>query len=316
MKIEARESVQILPDVPITVTISGNVIDVMQQARRSRPPAIKWSDDRETYIILATGEVKEKKKRDTRTDDRAAILQLRQTMKRMRQLINANFCGDANELFITLTYRELMTDCKRLKNDMEKFMKKAKRQLGEIKYLYVVEPQERGAWHAHLLVKQMRAHSTYWPADDIASAWGHGFIKVQKIQSVENVGAYLSAYLSNAPADPADDVQREGQQNYGEPGDDMPKAIVKGKRAHLYPKGMHLYRGSKNLEQPIVKKIRPHSKEYERLISDAQLTFARTIDLYDDEQGHDDRSGLAYVNSITQLQFRRNPKGADNDAND
>lgn len=302
MEIKTRERAEILSDEPLKITIAGNVIDVMQTARRSYPPQIEWSDDRESYIILATGEVRQKKKRETRTDDDEAVASLKRSMRKMRQLVNANFDGDRNELFITLTYAENMRDPKKLRKDMEKFLKKAKRRLGEIKYLYVVEPQARGAWHSHCLVKQLSAHSTYWPAEDIADAWGHGFIKVQRLTDCDNVGAYLSAYMSNAPADAEDDVQRDGQRNYGELGEDVPKNIIKGERAKLYPRGMHIYRGSQNLSEPITKKIRPTSKEYQALIAGAELRYARTIDLYDADRG-DDATG--YINSITQMQFVR-----------
>ena len=103
MEIKARERAEILSNEPLKVTIAGNVIDVMQTARRSYPPQIEWSEDRESYIILATGEVRQKKKRETRTDDAEAIASLKRSMRKMRQLVNANFDGDRNELFITLT---------------------------------------------------------------------------------------------------------------------------------------------------------------------------------------------------------------------
>lgn len=226
-------------------------------------------------------------------------------MRRMRQLINANFNGDKNELFITLTYAENMTDPKRLKKDMEKLLKKLKRRLGEIKYLYAVEPQARGAWHAHLLIKQLSAHSTYLPAEDVAEMWGHGYIKITRLTQCDNVGAYLSAYLSNAPEDDAKDVQAAADNAAHEIGDDTPKKIVKGKRAHMYPRGMHIYRASKNLEEPITKKIRPTSREYQAIVAGAQLRYARTIDLYDASRGND---STGYINSITQMQYIRKPE--------
>lgn len=292
------------------MTIAGNAIDVMQSARQSNPPEIIWSEDRESYVILATGEIRERKHRETRAEDNTAIAELRKSMRRMRQLVNANFFGELNELFITLTYRENMQDQKRLKKDMEKFLKKARRRLGDIKYLYVVEPQERGAWHSHCLIKQLSAVATYWPSDDVADAWGQGFVRVQRLTQVDNVGAYLSAYMSNAPDAGEDDILT-ANSNGDATKDDQPKAIVKGKRLHMYPAKMHLYRASKNLDEPTTKKIRPYSAEYKALIDGAQLRFARTIDLYDSDRDTDNVNADGYINSITQLHFVRNAKSKD-----
>lgn len=81
----------------------------------------------------------------------------------------------------------------------------------------------------------------------------------------------------------------------------------------MYPRGMHLYRASKNLDEPITKKIRPTSAEYQALIAGADQRFARTIELYDDATADKD---AVYINSITQLQYVRNSRqrrGGDDD---
>lgn len=304
MEIRTADTIRINDNEPLKVTIAGGVIDVMQQERPTRPPEIIWSEDRKTYTIVATGEVRKAKQRTTRTDDKTAVDEMRKSMRRVRQLINANWSGDHNELMITLTYAECMTDPKRLKKDMEKWLKKAKRRLGEIKYLYVVEPQVRGAWHAHCLIKQLSAHSTYWPAEDVADCWGHGYVKVKRLDSCDNVAAYLSAYLTNLPSNAEDDELTANVDAVL--GDDVTsKAAVKGQRLHLYPKGMHYYRASKNLDPPIIKKMRPTSQEYRTLVAGAEQRYARTIELYDDATADKD---AVYINSITQLQYVRNSR--------
>ena len=63
-------------------------------------------------------------------------------------MINNNFTGKPNELFVTLTYAKNMTDTKRLYTDMNKFIKRLKykyKESSDIDYLAVVEPQGRGA---------------------------------------------------------------------------------------------------------------------------------------------------------------------------
>lgn len=307
MEIRQLDDVIISDNAPLRITIAGGVIDVMQMERQSRPPDIKWSDDRSEYTIVATGEVRKAKHRTSRTDDKTAIDELKKTMRRMRQLINANWCGDANELMITLTYADNMTDPKQLKKDMEKWLKKAKRRLGEIKYLYVVEPQARGAWHSHCLIKQLSAHNTYWPAEDVAAAWGHGYVKVQRITGVDNVGAYLSAYMTNAPDEEDGDTLTGNSDSVA--GTES-KAVIKGKRATMYPRGMHLYRASKNLTEPTTKKIRPNSAEFRALVSGADCRYARSIALYEQDSA-DGQEAPTYINRITQIQYVRNAKGGE-----
>lgn len=260
---------------------------------------IEWLDA-DSYIDLSTGELKQANHSETR-GDKMSLPELRRTFKRMRGLINSNWFGDNNELLITLTYRENMQDPKRLARDLDKFNKAMKRQLGNIKYLAAVEPQQRGAWHAHILVKQLTSHYTYWPHEAVAKIWPHGeIIDVQRLKTVDNVGAYLSAYLSNTPVD--DNYPREILR---EAGTNKPKAVIKGGRLHMYPRGMHIYRASTNLDKPIIKKIRPISEEYESLIERGRITFTSKLAL----SGTNTETQESYfINNISQMQINLNSK--------
>lgn len=298
MKIEKKEWDGWQLDRPLTVQIAGNVIDITQTAR---PPSdlsrlIEWLDA-DSYVDLRSGEIKEAKRTDNRSQ---SLAEVRRTLKRMRGLINANWFGDNNELLVTLTYAENMTDHKRLSHDLDIFLKRAKRKLGEIKYIAAVEPQGRGAWHAHILVKQMTSHYTYWPAEEVARLWEHGqIIDVRRLRAVNNVGAYLSAYLTNTPAeDEPAPAAWSGQPRNINP----PKRIVKGGRLHLYPRGMHLYRASKNLDKPEVKKMRPSSEELRTLLQGATVTFKSKIILTGTDQ---DSQSDFYINTIAQMQLNR-----------
>ena len=56
----------------------------------------------------------------------------------------------------------------------------------------------KGAWHIHLLLKAMNVKHLYIPNDEIiAKLWGHGHTKTKRLNDVDNIGAYLSAYLTN-----------------------------------------------------------------------------------------------------------------------
>jgi len=176
-------------------------------------------------IDTTTGEIIEVENSKSRDEQLGS---LERTIRRLRMIINANFFGEPNELFITLTYRENMIDVKRLYSDFKRFYMRLKRRYKGYKFEYVnaIEPQLRGAWHIHLLLKAMNVKYLYIPNEEIAKLWGYGFTKTKRIESVDNIGAYLSAYLTN--------LEDGG----------------KGARLYLYPSGVNIYRTSRGIKKP------------------------------------------------------------------
>lgn len=288
-------------DRPITVQIAGHVIDLKQTERPPRKIEVQWIDA-DSYVDLRTGEIKQAKRSESRGDAMSAV-NLRRTFAKMRGLINANYFGDNNELLVTLTYKENMQDVRRLAHDLDVFNKRMKRALGEIKYITAVEPQARGAWHAHILVKQLTSHYTYWPHEEVAKLWDYGtIIDVQRLRNCDNVGAYLSAYLTDMPTEqPTYPNPINGQRDNGSC---PPKSVVKGGRLHMYPRGMRIFRASQNLDRPTVKKIRPYSAEYWALVSGSQITYQSTLELSESNDNEQDY----LFNKIHQMQL--NVKGA------
>lgn len=206
------------------VTLAGSVFEVQTMNRVNRRQTIRKLNSNEV-LVLSTGEIKTVNRSNTRRDN---IHSLRITLKKLRYLINANFVGNGNELFLTLTYAENMTDVKRLYDDGRKFIKRLRykyRNVSRVEYIAVVEPQERGAWHYHILVKFPDVDFMYIPHAELERLWGHGFVFVQDVSNVDNIGAYLSAYLSNING-------------------------IKGGRLHLYPAGMNIYRCSRGIVKP------------------------------------------------------------------
>lgn len=200
------------------------------------------------YIVLETGEVKEYQNHiENRSQDTES---LRKTFKTLRGLITTNFQGNKNELAFTITYAENMKDVKQLYADFKKFMMKLKYKYPNIDYINVVEPQERGAWHCHVLIRFNGLEKVYVPNKDIAEMWGNGFVSVKAIrQNVDNLGAYLSAYLGDVelknknqikPGQVIKEVEVEGKK----------KKFIKGGRLYLYPPGMNIYRCSRGIKQP------------------------------------------------------------------
>lgn len=236
------------------LTLAGATLEVQILNRVNKKQTIKKLNDHEV-LVLSTGEVKTVNRSETRKDN---IHSLRMTLKKLRYLINANFVGNKNELFLTLTYSENMTDVRRLYDDGRKFIQRLRykyKDVSSLEYIAVVEPQERGAWHYHILVKFPDVDFMYIPHSELENLWGHGFVSVQDITSVDNIGAYLSAYLSNTDN-------------------------IKGGRLYLYPVGMKIYRCSRGIVKP--KRIVENPLVVDAVLANSPVRFEGTYE-YDNK---------------------------------
>lgn len=274
----------------VKLTDMGNVKEIMYlQKRTTKPFGIKKINANE-YILLSTGEIKEFNKIQNRSQDKES---LRKTFKHIRELINTNFTGAPNELCFTITYKENMTDSKLLYKDFEKFMKKLKYKYDDVDYINVVEPQGRGAWHCHILLRFNSFKKIYIPNKDIAEMWGHGFVTVKAIkQNIDNLGAYLSAYLGDVELDEdkLSDLIYDGVIKIGQTIpvkeveiDGVKKKFIKGGRLCYYPPKMNIYRCSRGIKQPIVS----HMDYYEakKIVGADTPTYStRTVILDDNDE--------------------------------
>lgn len=252
-----KERYLISPDSIVTVTEMNHLTEIQFMEKMNNRANIKKLNSDE-YVDLQTGEIKKFEKTENRSQ---SYNSLRQTFKRLRYLINNNFVGNKNELFLTLTYKENMTDPKKLYTDLNKFIKRLKYEFKDkttVDYINVVEPQERGAWHCHVLLRFNELQSIFIPNDKMANIWGHGFVKLKSMKNVDNIGAYLSAYLAdvelsedNAHLPMQDDLKVVQKEINGQK-----KIFIKGGRLHMYPTGMNLYRKSRGIKLPERKKIK------------------------------------------------------------
>lgn len=121
----------------------------------------------------------------------------RQRLRRnkIRQLICANF--DSSSKFVTLTFRDgLDMDIRDVKccNALFKvFVQRLRYKYPSFKYVSVVEFQDkndRGAVHYHMI-----CNLPYIKKAELSRLWGNGFIKINAIDKVDNVGAYVIKYM-------------------------------------------------------------------------------------------------------------------------
>lgn len=204
------------------------------------------------YVVLETGEIKNmNQESEKRTDNLDSV---RRTMKRLRRLIGANFVSNEinrkDQLWITLTYREDVNATDKnspeiVYKDFKRFIRKLREKYNPtIEYIAVLEPQASGRWHLHVLMKTMNNSKLYIPNSNIENLWGKGFTSTKRLKNSDNVSAYVMAYVSNVEIDLKS--SDKGKANS--------KKVIKGGRLSFYPKGIRIYRRSRNLVDPKIQK--------------------------------------------------------------
>lgn len=280
-------AVSISENALVKVTKMNHIVEVQHMEKVNRKANIKKLDS-DRYVDIGTGEIKEFAHSENRQQN---LNSLRQTFKKLRYLINNNFTGQGNELHVILTYKENMTDTKRLHEDFEKFFKRLRYQYKKetsIDYLTVVEPQGRGAWHFHALMRFNELDKVYIKNKDLRALWGLGFVTIKSLKDVDNIGAYLSAYLADVELTEENILHAAAQhlEIQEKVVEGKEKKFIKGGRLHMYPPGMNLYRKSKGILEPerkempfrevkkIVGAVTPH---YEKSITISDGEFENTI---------------------------------------
>ncbi len=290
-------------DAFVTVTEMHHIKEVQYMEKMNNRANIKKLDN-DRYINLRTGEVKEFKKSDTRIDN---INSLNKTFKRIRYYIANNFTGAPNELYVVLTYGRngrRVNDLNVYYNDLKDFIARLRyqyRDISSIDYIQVVEPQSDGTWHGNLLLKFNDLKHIYIPNEfdgdnrpvnaPIFELWGHGWVNIQRIKNVDNIGAYLSAYftdlelkndkldsnnkqLLNALANGMEVVEKEVQG--------VSKKFIKGGRLFYYPVGANIMSKSAGIKFP--KRVRMRYYDFlQKIAGSVKPHYSRKIDIETDD---------------------------------
>ena len=153
---------------------------------------------RETELPVFLGGARKRSGRSSIASAEDKIINREKVLARarrsVRNLVNAN--PDCNK-FLTLTFKENITDLSQAYKSLHYFLKKIKRYImPNMKFIAVPEFQKRGAVHYHLICNLQYIH---WKM--LEKLWGQGYIKINKIDEVDNVGAYVSKYINKDFAD-------------------------------------------------------------------------------------------------------------------
>lgn len=122
------------------------------------------------------------------------------TNQRRRDMVRRLACSNFNaqyDKFFTLTFAANKTDVKECNYIFMKFIQRLKyKYKKDLKYLAVIEFQKRGAVHYHVL-----SNIPYIPQDELQELWGEGFVYINAITHVDNIGAYIVKYMTKDNTD-------------------------------------------------------------------------------------------------------------------
>ena len=111
--------------------------------------------------------------------------------RNVRRLVNSNI--EKNSKFVTLTFEEDIRELKDANYIFKKFKQRLEYQLKiNLKYLCVPEFTKKGRVHFHVIFFNL----PFIKNTTLGMIWGHGFIKINKIDNCDNVGSYVAKYMT------------------------------------------------------------------------------------------------------------------------
>lgn len=265
-----------------TVKRMGNIVELQALQHINLDARIRILKNHR-YMVIATGEVFDMTRSVKKSDN---VKSLRKTFRRLRERINSNFSGSANELFVTLTFdsklgtRPYLGDVDLIRRRYKDFVRRMKRKFGsELVFIKVIEPHADGHAHLHVLIKFLGLKHVFIQPDEFRSYWRWGFVKVHKILGNTNVGAYLTAYLTDVELNNEALVYMvaHGCARSNDVVIKNGKKFIKGGRLHYYPRDFHLFTCSRNAKFPVVSRER--KMDIKKELSAGTLSFSKQYDV-------------------------------------
>lgn len=214
-------------------------------------------------------------------------------------IILKNFSGAENEVFITLTCAKPQRDVHKMQDDFKAFWRKFKRAYPGCAYIRIAEPNDLGAWHFHVLIKDFANETLVIDIAKLRKLWGNGGVNIKRIYSIDGLANYIIPSKS-------DRVKEKARKKY--------------ERLKFYPKGFNAYSCSKDIIFP--EEIEMTDEEIEIFLTDFDLKYAHLKDVVMTDEGGKKRLLNSYlfqeylrkdclINQISQPELSGNGKEVD-----
>lgn len=287
----------------VKVKEMGNITELMFSKCKNNSINIRLID-KDHYVILDTGELKECNHIKNRSENLDSV---RKSLSNLRDTINTNVIDVKKCRWVTFTYKKNMTDPKKLESDFENFNVLMRKKWGHYEYIVAAEPQGRGAWHLHVILIfpeiapyiNNNPKSKEWKITDF---WKHGFVTVKKLDDIDNIGQYLTAYLGDMELEEAftekvafDGMSVKTVEILSDTGQKLEKKYVKGARLYLYPPKFRIMRCSRGIKKPVITHM--ESRLAQKKVSAETLTYEKTLKLSDSSCDYENIINYRYYNS-------------------
>mgnify|MGYP004536607459 FL=1 len=175
----------------VTLYKCGNYKEIVCCRQDTKPIQITKLTKNQ-YIDNNTGEIKEYHYTGNKT-----LNNIRKQFKNIPRLIKGYFDGNNTERFITLTYSYIMSNPYCLSYDFKKFIRKIKRRYGKCRYIYIKEPNRKGSWHIHSLIKRLDKNPFNITDEVLRKLWGNGYaVSVNIPYNINTLPYYFDVSVS------------------------------------------------------------------------------------------------------------------------
>ncbi len=243
----------------------GNTSKIVSMSHQNTSSSCIKKLNKYEYLDLTTGE---RKYYDL--DKPVSIKDIKRKVRKYEEIVIYNFQGGKNELFITLTCRDKITDLKVIKDRYKEFLKNIQTDYKGLECIALFETTSNSYWHIHLFIKSITSNVLHIPHQDLLEKyWTYGAVHI-----IRNFNTF---------------------KNLGHSKDNRQEKL---ERLTSFPKGCRLYSKTKGIKiPPKEKKQFKDCPEFKS--SDYSITSADTYMIRNEENDK-------IVNTITTLMYRNN----------
>ena len=194
---------------------------------------------------------------------------LKKSADNLYKLIHANFYKNIG-YHAVLTYSKPQYDTDELYRDFKIFWQKVRYRYPDMGYISILEPTQKGAWHIHLLLKDVKNCKLFLSYYMIRECWTKGYCYVSKMRKNVDYGQYFRK-----------------------------KITEDNELLELYHPGVRYFRHSRNLRKPVTF-IEVRSKVMDKLVNKGGY---KLLDQYSLSINKLDFDGETQLNKIFYKKF-------------
>ena len=204
-------------------------------------------------------------------DKPVSIKDVKRKVRKYEEIVMYNFQGGKNELFITLTCRDKITDLKVIKDRYKEFLENIQKDYNNLECIALFETTSNSYWHIHLFLKYVDTSKILTiPHQDLLNKyWCYGYVHI-----IRNFNTF---------------------KNLGHSKDSRQEKL---ERLTNFPKGCRMYSKTKGIKTPPKEKKQfkdcPEFKSRDYSITSADTYMVRN------------ENTDAIVNAITTIMYRNN----------